>query len=448
MIGVLRLPDEVRFGAGVRVGIAETVLRFGPRVFVVADPFLATTPEFDETVSALRAAGAEVLVHTDVPPELPVGVVEEAGRTAAAFAPDVILGYGGGSALDAAKLIAVVIAHGTPLARFYGENAVPGPVLPIVAVPTTAGTGSEVTPVAVISDPQRELKVGVSSPYLIPRAAFVDPDLTIGAPRGVTVASGIDAFVHAVESYTAGVLELSLDAVLPVFTGRNVLTEPFSLEAAGLLFRALPRVVADPTDREARADMALGSLLAGIAFGSTGTHLSHAIQYPVGAMTKTPHGLGTGALLPYVLQALRPAIDDRLIAIGRAIGVLDDGTAGTRASGRPASGRPASGRPASGLPASGVEAQRVVDAVAELCAGIGLPVALSEIGVTEDDIARVTDLTLDVGRLVAISPRRADRPFIEGIVAAAVAGDRARLVPPVDTAASTADPARESGENR
>lgn len=407
MIGVLRLPGDVRFGAGVRAGIPSAVAELGTRVFVVADPFLATTPPFSELVDGLRAGGCIVSVHTVVPPELPVESVEMSGAVAAEFAPDVIIGYGGGSALDAAKLIAVVIAHGAPLSRFYGENAVPGPVAPIVAVPTTSGTGSEATPVAVVSDAGRALKVGVSSPHLVPRVAFVDPELTIGAPHGVTVYAGIDALVHAVESYTATELDLDLASRLPVFVGRNVLTAPLSLEAAGLLFRALPRVLDDPGDRDARADMARGSLLAGIAFGSTGTHLSHAIQYPIGAMTKTPHGLGTGALLPYVLQTVRPAVEQRLVELGHAIGVLDaHATTATD------------------------DSQRVVDAIAAPCERVGLPVALSDIGVAVDDVSAIVELTLHVGRLVAISPAPAGREFLTRIVTAAVTGDRAQLVTP------------------
>lgn len=406
MIGVLRMPDEVRFGFGVRQGLPTAIRAFGRRVFIVADPFLATTAEFERMRDELTAAGAEVLVHTDVPPELPVGSVEASGRVAVEFGPDVIVGYGGGSALDAAKLIAVVVAHGSPLSAYYGENAVPGPVVPIVAVPTTAGTGSEVTPVAVISDPERALKVGVSSPYLVPRLAVVDPELTLGAPRGVTVYSGIDALVHAIESYTAAPLSVDTSGQLPVFVGRNALTEPLSLEAARLLFPALPHVVADPANRDARADMARGSLLAGMAFGPTGNHLSHAIQYPIGAMTHTPHGLGTGALLPYVLQALLPGIADRLVDLGWAMGVLNDGDDRDAVS----------------------QAQQVVDAIADLCAEIGLPVALTEIGVAVQDVPRIVDLTLQVGRLVAISPVPADAALLARIVEASVAGDRTRLI--------------------
>src|SRR5690606_35371534 len=154
------------------------------------DPFLASTEPFGELVAALREAGRSVEVLTRVPPELPVPEVHLAAQEAAGFGPDVVIGYGGGSALDAAKLVCLLLSHGGELPGYYGENAVPGPVLPLIAVPTTAGTGSEVTPVAVVSDPDRELKVGVSSPWLVPAVAIVDPELTMGAPAGVTVHSG------------------------------------------------------------------------------------------------------------------------------------------------------------------------------------------------------------------------------------------------------------------
>lgn len=406
MFGILRAPAKIRFGAGSVRAAAPAIAAHGQRALIVADPFLATTPAFHELVESAEQLGLTIQVLTDVPPELPAPVVEAASIDARAFNPDVIVGYGGGSALDAAKLIAVLIAHPGPLSTYYGENAVPGPVVPIIAVPTTAGTGSEVTPVAVVSDPDHEIKVGVSSPHLIPRVAIVDPELTVGAPAGVTIHSGIDALVHAIESYTVRTLDIDpAAATLPVFVGRNALAEPLALEAAGLLFTALPRVVAEPTDLDARTAMARGSLLAGLAFGASGTHLSHAMQYAVGAMTSTPHGLGTGALLPYVLQAIVPSASDRLARLGTAMGIIDA----------------ASAEPAA------VAAQRTVDAVADLCAHVGLPVALTEIGMHNTDISRAADLTMRVERLLRMSPTDADRDTVVRILTAAVAGDRDAL---------------------
>lgn len=405
MIGVLRLPDEIRFGWGASRSAPRIARSFGERVLVVADPFLSGTAAFSDLLDGVRVAGAEVEVVTDIPPELPVAAIEGIVRRLGGFTPDAVLGYGGGSALDAAKLVAVLLVHGGTLADYYGENRVPGPVLPLLAVPTTAGTGSEATPVAVVSDPERALKVGVSSPHLVPRVAIVDPELTVSAPPRVTAHAGIDAFVHAVESYTASALDLDPADRFPVFAGRNALSDPLSLEAARLIFRALPVAVQHPDDREARTDMARGSLLAGMAFGSTGTHLSHAIQYPVGAMTKTPHGLGTGVLLPYVLQACLPMVSDRLVDIGIAMGVLDRRPSGD------------------GL----AEAQAVVDAIAGLVSASGLPGSLRELGIRESDVPRVTELTLQVTRIVAISPVGADETMITRVIAAATTGDRSAL---------------------
>ena len=276
--------------------------------------------------------------------------------------------------------------------------------------------------IAVVSDPDREMKVGISSPWLIPTIAIVDPELTLAAPRGVTTYAGIDAFVHAVESYTAAVLPVAHDAVLPVFVGRNDLTDSLSLEAAGLIFRALPRVLDDPGDRAARADMAHGSLLAGMAFGAAGTHVSHAIQYPVGALTHTPHGLGTGSLLPYVLQACLPAVPERLARLGEVLGV-ERGDGATDAAAR---------------------AQRTVDAIADFCGRIGLPVALTDLGVSAADRDRIVELSLQSRRLIAISPVPVDEQFVGAIADAALAGDRAALA--ADTPALAGDTATPAGD--
>ncbi|MFE1644429.1 iron-containing alcohol dehydrogenase [Microbacterium sp. P01] len=399
--GILRLPSDVRFGAGTRADVPALVASLGERVFVVTDAFLATTPQFGELLTTITSGCRDIQVYSDIPAELPIDAVHRAADAAANFDPTVVLGYGGGSALDAAKLVALLCARGGVLPDYYGENAVAGPVLPLIAIPTTAGTGSEVTPVAVVSDPDRELKVGISSPYLVPRIAVVDPELTIAAPRGVTIYAGIDALVHAIESLTARPLERTA-GVLPVFVGRNVLTDPLALEAVTLIHRALPRVVDDPNDIDGRIDMSRGSLLAGMAFGAAGTHLSHAIQYPIGAITHTPHGMGTGTLLPYVMQACVHAVPDRLASIADAMGI-----------------------PPSVDIAS--HAQAAVDEIAALCARVGLPVSLRELGVVEADIGRIVDLTLRVTRLIAIAPIPADRSAIEQIVRAAILGDRGML---------------------
>lgn len=395
-IGVLRLPQTISFGYGVRKSLTGSVKAHGERAFVVVDPFLATTPEFNTELGSMRAAGIEVLTHDSVAPELPVETLQTAAEIAGTFAPQVIVAWGGGSAIDAAKAIALLLAHGGSLSDYYGENKVPGPILPLIVIPTTAGTGSEVTPVAVLTDSERELKVGISSPELVPLVAIVDPELTLGVPAAVTSYSGIDALVHAIESYTAAALGEGAEALSPVFIGRNSLAEPLSLEAARLIGASLETAVNNPGDRDAREAMAKGSLLAGMAFGSTGTHLSHAIQYPLGALTHTPHGLGTGLMLPYVLEACADAVPERLAKIGGALGVES-------------------------TPAAAIER------VAEIVAAIGIPASLADIGVKEDDIERIAELALASARLTTIAPIPVDSEQITRILRAAYAGDRTLL---------------------
>jgi alcohol dehydrogenase len=384
--GTMRLPARVHFGYGTRHQLPHVAAAHGARVLAVIDPFLERTPLVTEVIDALTGAGLEVRVHTDVTPELPVDTLDAGAALAGAFA-DVVLAIGGGSTLDAAKLIALLATHEGPLSRYYGENLVPGRILPVIAVPTTAGTGSEVTPVAVVSDPGRELKVGISSPYLVPAAAIVDPELTLGAPAGVTAFSGIDALVHAVESYTARALELDWSAPARVFVGRNALAEPIALEAAGRLGPWLATAVHEPGDRVARREVALGALLGGIAFGSTGTHLCHALQYPLGALTKTPHGLGTGLLAPYALDAIRgePEVAGQIASLGAAL---------------------------EQIPPAQASAERTIARIVELNRTIGVPTSLAEIGVGRDQLPHIADLALGLSRLLAIAPVEPTRELL------------------------------------
>ena len=401
-IGVLRAPDVVHFGRGARASLAPAVAKLGTRALVVVDPFLAATPQFAESRAALESAGVRTQLHTEVIPELPVESVVAATEAARGYVPDVVVAYGGGSALDLGKLVALLLSQPGPLSRYYGENKASGPVLPIVAVPTTAGTGSEATPVAVVSDPERELKVGVSDATLIPRVAIVDPDLTMGAPASVTAFSGIDAIVHCAESFTAIDRETDWATTLPIFVGRNRMSSLLALDGLRAMGDALPRAVADGSDLEARERMAWGSLLGGMAFGSGGTHLSHALQYPIGALTHTPHGLGTGLMLPYVLQACFEQTVGRLALMAEALGVS----------------RGQSER---------ADAQAAIDRFAEIGTQIGLPATLADIGLQRDQLRRVAELSAGVTRLVALASREVTPDLLERILDAAFDGDRSRL---------------------
>ncbi len=398
--GTLRLPTRVHFGYGARDQLGEVLRLSGSRVLAIVDPFLVESPIFGEVVAGLAEDGFDVAVHSDVQPELPIASLDAAAAFAREYRPDVILAVGGGSALDAAKLVGVLATHGGPLSRYYGENLVPGPSLPLVAVPTTAGTGSEVTPVAVVSDPEREMKVGISSPYLVPTTAIVDPEFTLGAPRSVTAFAGIDALVHAVESFTAARFETSWGTTLPVFTGRNAFSDVMALRAVELLGTSLPVAVDDPGNRRAREEVAFGSLVAGVSFGATGTHLSHALQYPIGASTRTPHGLGTGLLLPYVLHACLAEGDagvaERIAAVGGALGSTSS-TVDARA-------------------------RDAISSIVALNRAIGVPASLREIGITRQQLPQLAELASRSARLIAIAPIPAPPDSLLDILDNAYAG--------------------------
>lgn len=400
-LGAMRAPRHLVFGSGQRAVLADHVAALGRSALFVTDARMAKEPVFDELRRAVAATGTSVAVFDAVEAELPLACISagaEAGRGA-----DVVVGIGGGSCLDAAKCVSLVLAHGGDPSDYYGEYRVPGRILPLVAVPTTSGTGSEVTPVAVLADPDRAVKIGIASPHLIPLVAICDPELTLSCPRGLTAATGADALTHAIEAFTT--LRRPLDGRMTldhVFVGKNAISDVLALQAIRLIGGSLARVVEDGADEVARADMMLGATLAGLAFGVAGTAAAHAIQYPVGALTHTSHGLGVAALMPYVMAWNRPACEEEYAAIGGALGLPKEGTIADRA-------------------------DAAVDAVTKLLQRIGIPGSLAELGVRQSDLTEIGRLALAAERLIKNNPRRLDAKGMDELVLAAFEGRRDRL---------------------
>jgi alcohol dehydrogenase len=405
-VSILRPPRTVLFGRGTVQALGEVAAEYGDRAIICTDPYLAATPIMNAVLESLRAAGVAPTIFDGVIPDVPVDVLEESVAAARKVQSPMIIGVGGGSSLDVAKLTALLVRYPGPLDDYYGENRVPGPVVPIIAVPTTSGTGSEVTPVAVVTDPRRELKVGVSSRHLVPVACICDPALTDGCPPSVTAHSGIDALAHAIEALTAVRRDSESPSTLAlgrVFIGENPLSRMFALEATMRIGRSLGQAVAHGDDRAARDDMAYGSLLAGLAFATAGTSLAHALQYPLGARTDTPHGLGVGLLLPYAMAFNSPVCRDDLTAVATALGyspkeiVDDDGP------------------------------DLAIKRVADLCAQIGIPASLRQLGVAREDLEPMAIQALGVTRLVENNRRPLDQAALLAVLEAAWFGDRSHL---------------------
>lgn len=266
--------------AGSAIRLAELCReRRACRVLIVTDPGITRLGLLDAILPGFPRLGLAVEVYDQVLADPPESVVEAALGRARGMAAELVVGFGGGSSMDVAKLVAL-LAHpeaGQGLGEVFGVGNARGPRLPLIQVPTTAGTGSEVTPIAIVTTGETT-KMGVVSPYLLPDLALLDADLTLGLPPAVTAATGIDAMVHAIESYTSKLK-------------KNPLSDLLAREALRLLAANLERAVGDGGDREARQAMLLGACLAGQAFANAPVAAVHALAYPLGGHFHIPHGL-------------------------------------------------------------------------------------------------------------------------------------------------------------
>ena len=279
---------SLRMGAGLARQLADIVRPVcGENILFVTDPGMVATGLVGQVVDNLRAAGLRVTVFDQVQADPPEAVILQAADMARVVSG--VVGFGGGSSLDVAKLAALLAASGQPLAEAFGVGNAKGPRLPLVLVPTTAGTGSEVTPISIVTTGASE-KMGVVSPMILPDVAVLDPELTLGLPSHVTAATGIDAMVHAIEAYASA------------NPNNNPVSRAFAVEALRLMGRVLQRAVDTPSDIEARSDMLLGSMLAGQAFANSPVAAVHALAYPIGGHYKVPHGLSNALVLPHVLR--------------------------------------------------------------------------------------------------------------------------------------------------
>ncbi|WP_440711764.1 iron-containing alcohol dehydrogenase [Herbiconiux sp. YIM B11900] len=397
--GILRAPRTLLFGEGSIAAVPGIALEYGSRALLVADPVVLGTPEGLALRADLEAVMSAVSVHAEVVPELPVDAINAVLPAVRDFTPDVVVALGGGSALDLAKVLALLVTNPGVVADYYEAGSIGRRPVPVVAVPSTAGTGSEVTPVAVVTDSARGLKVGLSDPVLVPAAAVVDPLLTLGVPVRATAAAGADALAHAVEAHTARLERVDWSALPTGAIGANAFSSDFALQAVKHLGSSLFRSVEHGGDVAARTSTARGSLAAGLAFATAGVHLGHALQYPIGALTHTPHGVGTGLLLPYVMAAVLEVRTAELADVGRALGVAAEVSAESAA-------------------------ELAIRRVHELMRQIGLPASLTELGVASSELEGIVTAAARISRLVDNAPLAADRvqDALLGIVEDAHAG--------------------------
>ena len=279
----------LRFGAEESKNTAlEVTKKLGKNILFVTDPGLVKLGLIDDTLAALRSY-SEVLVFDSVEADPSLKTLMKCVEVGSEFKATGVIGFGGGSSMDTAKLTALLIGSGEDIHEAWGVANAKGPRLPLALYPTTSGTGSEVTPISIITQDDLEKK-GVSSPLILPDLAILDPLLTIGLPPHITAATGVDAMVHAIESYASKSVN------------NNLISKILAKEALRLLGGSIEIAVSNGSDLEARSNMLLGSMLAGSSFGNSPVAGVHALAYPIGGTYHIPHGLSNAIVLPYVLR--------------------------------------------------------------------------------------------------------------------------------------------------
>lgn len=362
------LPNVCHVGVGALNRLEDEARLLGAsRALVICDPSIVKVGIVDKVTPILEKAGIRYEIFSEVELEPSIDNVHQAAEVAKEGGYGVLVGVGGGSSLDVTKGASVLVTNGGSIGDYVGIEKISRPGIPTILIPTTAGTGSEVTLNAIFTFKEEQVKKGVVSRHLRASVAIVDPELTLSCPPRVTAATGMDALVHAIESYTA--------------VKATPHTDMYALEAVRFIGRHLRKAVALGNDIDARTGMAWGSFLAGVSLANAGVGAVHALAYPLGGKFRISHGVSNSLLLPYVLKFNVIGAVEKFVNVARALGETVEGKSLRDA------------------------AMAVVDAVVKLSQDIGIPQRLSEVGVTERDLEALTDGALAQTRLLTNNPR-------------------------------------------
>lgn len=348
------------------------------RIALITQPVMEQNGVIGRVVEALAARDIEARIVRGVEPEPTIENVETVFREQIApFAPDAILSIGGGSVLDAAKLFAVRLTNEQPLRDWLGIDLIKRPGIPLVLVPTTAGTGSEVTPNAIVTLPDEELKVGIVSRHLLPQLVILDAELTFDLPKPITAATGIDAFVHSLESY--------------ISTKANPVSDMFAMESMRLIGANIVEAYQNGRSVKAREAMMLGSMYGGLALTAAGTAAVHALAYPLGGMFGITHGVANAMLLPHVMAFNKDAIVARLANVARALDISRHDDADETA------------------------ADALIERLTEWTDVVQIPQDLRQFGVSESHLDALAEAASKVKRLLGNNPKPLSRADIKAI---------------------------------
>ena len=397
---------NLRFGTGITAEVGHDLVDLGARrVLLVIDPVLRDLPTGQTVIAAIEAAGVEYEIFDRVRVEPTDASFHEATAIAVAGRFDVFVAVGGGSTIDTAKAANLYSTHPADFLDYVNApvgkgKPVPAPLKPLIAIPTTAGTGSETTGVAIFDFVERKVKTGIAHRYLKPTLAIVDPDNTRTQPAAVAASAGLDVLSHALESYTAIPYTQrprpARPLERPAYQGCNPISDIWSLRALQIVGQYIVRAVRDPDDEEARSQMLLASSMAGIGFGNAGVHLPHGMSYPVAGMVRefrpagyvtdhamVPHGMSVILNTPAVVRFTGSACPERHLQAAAALGA-DISTSWAADAGRVLS-----------------------DCVIGFMQALDIPNGLSAVGYTSADIPALVAGTLPQHRVTKLSPRPA-----------------------------------------
>jgi hydroxyacid-oxoacid transhydrogenase len=397
------VPLKLGFGAADEVGYEAKRLE-AKRALICTDKNLKGTGHPDRIQKIIEKEGIGAEIYDDIHVEPTDKSIDRVANDLKGNEFDLFVAVGGGSTIDTTKAVSLLITYPAPVMEYVNKpigqaKPVPGPLKPLLVLPTTSGTGSETTPVSVLDILEMKVKTGIASPYLRPTMALLDPLLTVSLSPQITASTGMDVLTHALESYT----NLPFDkrkrpdhpGQRPAYIGSNILCDIFCVKAIEIVGKYLRRAVADPYDLEARWHMMLGSTLAGIGFGNAGVHIPHSMAYPIGGMVRdyrpqgyqveevmVPHGQAVSITAPAAFRFTAPVWPEKHAYAAQLLGLTDKGVSVKEA------------------------AMALSDEIVELMKDIGFPNGLSEMGFTEADIPQIVEGTLKQQRLLVGCPRQ------------------------------------------
>lgn len=357
---------QIVFETGAAARLGEIINGRMTRPILVTDKFLLDSGLIEPALASLKAAGMAPAVFAEVTADPPARMVKRAVAAAREAKADGVIGFGGGSSMDTAKVVAVLLNSSQELETIYGTGFVKGARSPLVLLPTTAGTGSEVTDIAVVTTDDDQ-KIGIIADQLFADLAILDASLTLGMPRSITAATGVDAMVHAIEAYTTKLR-------------KNPVSDALAREALRLLSSNIVKACEAPEDISAREAMLLGAMLAGQAFANAPVGAVHAMAYPIGALFHVPHGLSNALMLAPVLRFNSDVAAPLYAELGDVIGANDTGGYHERA-------------------------EAFISKLASICAATGIKQKLSEVGISHNDLPRMAEDVMKIERILVHNPR-------------------------------------------